>query len=199
MEPATPATTNGTNTCSKKRIRSTNDIDSSPITTKLAAYGVFSAIPVDLKTIHAKLVDESSGHYVGPIPVRSFFDVFMPWNDKVPESYKSLRPPHSRIAALKSIASVDKKESYDKFVRTIEFGHYIAILPDGSHPFRLMPSKNGPRIKPSTWTVVWTSRTTTTIVIRTARRLALISQAILLLLFLEWLSKRWILRMLKPG
>jgi len=190
------ATTNET-TRPQKRKRPANNIDS-PMSTNLAAYEAFSAIPVDLKVLYAKLVDESKGHYVGPMPVQSFFDAFMPWNDKVTESYKSLRPPHSRIAALKSIASLDKKESYNRLVRPIKFGHY-AILPDGSHPFRLMPSKNGPRITPSTWTVVWTSRTATTIVIRTARRLALTFQATLLLLFLEWLSKRWILRMLKPG
>jgi len=193
---ATVATTNETSR-PQKRKRPTNNIDS-PMSTNLAAYEAFSAIPVDLKALHTKLVDESKGHYVGPMPVRSFFDVFMPWKDKVPESYKSLRPPHSRIAALKSIASVNEKESYNRFVRPIKFGHY-AILPNGSHPFRLMHSKNGLCITPSIWTAVWTSRTATTTVIRTARRSALTSQAILLPLFLEWLSKRWILRMLKPG
>lgn len=46
---------------------------------KIAPYNVFSAKAVESLDLHQRLLHDTAGHYVGPMPVRMFLAEFMPW------------------------------------------------------------------------------------------------------------------------
>ncbi|KAF8919155.1 hypothetical protein CPB85DRAFT_881631 [Mucidula mucida] len=65
---------------------------------------------------YKELVRETTGHYIGPMPIEIFLDDFLPWNPDTPENYKAAEIPASRINMLKSMAGAAEAKSCQKFV-----------------------------------------------------------------------------------
>ncbi|KAJ3514802.1 hypothetical protein NLJ89_g2154 [Agrocybe chaxingu] len=127
----------------------TNSVKATPVTTKIASYEAYSSIPTQWDVMYQRLVSETGGHYIGPMPVKEFFDAFMPWNKDVPDSYKSLRPPKKRVHALKYMASIGESQMYGKFIEAFNnwprhdptYMHCRLRLKD-SHSFRDKDCRN---------------------------------------------------------
>ncbi|KAJ3496096.1 hypothetical protein NMY22_g19856 [Coprinellus aureogranulatus] len=78
----------------------------------VAAYQVFEETTMDLETTRQRILYETYGHYLGPMPVRDFFDDFMLWNGEVTEEYKRVRVPEPSKLKIKELPSCDSEDEY---------------------------------------------------------------------------------------
>ncbi|KAJ3544207.1 hypothetical protein NMY22_g2859 [Coprinellus aureogranulatus] len=63
------------------------------IDSKVAAHQIFEGVGIDLEATRQRILYETSGHYLGPMPVQDFFNDFMPWSRDVTEEYKNAKLP----------------------------------------------------------------------------------------------------------
>lgn len=87
---------------------------------KVASYELFQTTVSDLKTTRRRVLHESAGHFIGPMPVEEFLDEFMPWNENVDAAYKKVVPPQSRIDRLKTLPQCSEADSYTAFVSGLQ-------------------------------------------------------------------------------
>lgn len=91
-------------------------VDNTPVRRKLTAHAAFAVKVPEMKEAQEKLVTETQGHYIGPMPPHLFFDEFMPWNDKTPKKFRNMQPSDERIAALQAMDGLPENKRYTKFV-----------------------------------------------------------------------------------
>ncbi len=94
--------------------------NNTPVVKKASGYNMFASVIKEesMAERYKDLVRETRGHYIGPMPVQTFLDDFLPWNPDTPENYKAAEIPASRIKALKSMVGAAEAKSYQKFVRS---------------------------------------------------------------------------------
>ena len=88
-----------------------------PVQPKVATYELFETTASNLKESGHRILHESAGQFLGPMPVNEFFEDFMPWNEGVCAAYKEIKPPRSRVADLKAVPHSIEAESYTTLVR----------------------------------------------------------------------------------
>ena len=93
-------------------------VDSTPIRRKLTAHTAFAIKIPEMKEAQQKLVRETQGHYIGPMPPHLFLDEFMPWNDKTPLKFRNMEPSDERVASLQAMDGLAENKRYAKFVRS---------------------------------------------------------------------------------
>jgi hypothetical protein len=64
-----------------------------PVQPKVATYELFETTASNLKKTRHRILHETAGHFLGPMPVDEFFTDFMPWNEGVCAAYKEIKPP----------------------------------------------------------------------------------------------------------
>ncbi|KAF9023041.1 hypothetical protein BDZ89DRAFT_990143 [Hymenopellis radicata] len=69
---------------------------------------------MELKQI--ELARETRGHYIGPMPVQTFLDDFLPWNEETPKEFRDAKIPTRRLNVLKSVAVASETNSYKQYI-----------------------------------------------------------------------------------
>lgn len=102
-------------------------VHSTPVRPKLTVHTAFAIEAPVMEKAQARLVNETQGHYVGPMPPHLFVDQFMPWNDKTPKRFRNLEPSAERITTLQSMAGLPESQRYAKIVSHHRF-HLLILL-----------------------------------------------------------------------
>ena len=91
-------------------------VQSTPVRRKLTAHTAFAIDAPAMQKAQAKLVQETQGHYIGPMPPHLFVDTFMPWNEKTPKKFRNMEPSAERVATLQSMVGLPENRRYAKIV-----------------------------------------------------------------------------------
>lgn len=100
---------------------------STPITRKIFGFSTFASAfkNEDMASKYIELAKETRGHYIGPMPVQTFLNDFLPWNEETPEAFREAKIPPQRVKKLKSSAVVPEADSYKQYVSEIHRHRWI--------------------------------------------------------------------------
>lgn len=100
--------------------RGPNAEGSSPRRLKVATYQLFEATASNLTEMRQRILQETAGHYLGPMPACDFLKEFMPWNEDAPQEYKEVRVTHDRLNSIITLPQCSEAEVYPQFIRALE-------------------------------------------------------------------------------
>lgn len=83
---------------------------------KVAAYQIFEASESNLKDTRQRILQETAGHYIGPMPVTEFLHEFMSWNKEVPETWKEVKVTQEQLDAIVTLPQCSEAQLYTQFV-----------------------------------------------------------------------------------
>lgn len=87
---------------------------------KVAAYHLFEGSESTWNETRQRILHETAGQYIGPTPVKDFFDEFMPWNNDVSEKWKEITVTQEQMDAIVGLPQCSEAESYPKFVSRLQ-------------------------------------------------------------------------------
>ncbi|KAF8913446.1 hypothetical protein CPB85DRAFT_1561212 [Mucidula mucida] len=64
---------------------------------------------------YTELAREMCGHYIGPMPVQSFLDDFLPWNKEIPQAFRDAKISTIRLNWLKCVAVTPEEKLYKQY------------------------------------------------------------------------------------
>lgn len=70
---------------------------------KVASYQILEATPVQLSHTRQRTLHETAGCYIPPMPVRPFFDEFMPDGKEVPEEWQKVKVRKEKPVRLREL------------------------------------------------------------------------------------------------
>ncbi|KAJ3544208.1 hypothetical protein NMY22_g2858 [Coprinellus aureogranulatus] len=100
--------------------RAASHTNATPARPKVAAYQLFEGTIADLKTTRQRILHETHGHYVGPMPVKDFFNDFMPWNEEIADEYKVIKVPRDRKNGIKKLCEGNEAQSYVQIIDSLQ-------------------------------------------------------------------------------
>lgn len=87
-----------------------------PRCVKISSYQLFEAASTNVQAMHQMLLNETTGQYIGPMPVGDFLAEFMPFDGELPEEFTDRLPSTQRTERLAQVADSSEEDSYAKFV-----------------------------------------------------------------------------------